>query len=225
MSNRSFRYALAALAACSLAALMTSAAAAAPGHPAVGSHPACQAKAHIATVRTWRTAHGAWRIDRINGTCRQAVSGRITAAPAAARSVARAAIPAGARAQAEQFLRAQPASRRDWSCDLLVGRTKSSSYPGYIQGYAQVLSCEGTPYPTECKATAEMEYASPYGWSNDGEGPGEYGCPGHASVITKTCERSSSQTYRALGIFVVIDETGTFTPHEYSSNMTVDRLC
>ena len=224
MSHRLIRPALTAFAACSLLAFMTPAAAAAPGHPAVGSHPACQATAHIAAAHTWRTANGTWRIERISDTC-QAVSAGVTPAPAPARSAASVVIPAGARAQAKQFIDAQASAATAWWCDLLVGRTKSAAYPGYIQGYAQVVDCGGTPYPSECAATAEMEYASPYGWSNDGEGGTHYGCPGAASVITKTCTKSSSQTYRTLGIFVIIVAGATDTSHAYSNNMTVLRLC
>lgn len=120
----------------------------------------------------------------------------------------------------------QSATTTAWYCDLLVGISKSSSYPGYIQGSAQVVDCVGTPYPSECAATAEMEYASPYGWSNDGEGRTAYGCPGPASVITKSCTAASTkQTHRTRGIYVIIESGVTYTKHDYSGDMSVYRYC
>lgn len=206
-----------------------STAATASAYPAASALPgvSCSTAIHITTIRSWHTAapataaqaayapgiwQGTWREDRISGkNCQQASA---MSAPSASASLAPQATVGGS----------------SWACDLALGIAKSSSYPGYIQGYAYVQSCAGSPYPSECAATAEIQY-SPSGdsgtWSNDGDGETKYGCPSSvASVKTKTCyAASSTYYYRTHGIFVIIDDGVTHDYTDNTSKLGVSRIC
>jgi hypothetical protein len=114
-----------------------------------------------------------------------------------------------------------------FECNVVTEVSKSKAYPGYMQAYAHVKSCEGDPYPSECAATAELEIDLPkQGWVNDGEGPTEYGCPGKGSLRTNKCARTGVvYSYRTRGIYVIIWDGQTFDEAKYSPIERAVRIC
>lgn len=122
------------------------------------------------------------------------------------------------------------ANARDFfDCKLTTGIAKSKKYPGFIVGTAHFKSCVGSPYPSECSATADMEIDIPkHGWLNDGDGRTVHGCPPAAptSSIKKKCKHTSAVfNYRTVGIYVVIWEGRTFDTSGVSPTLGVVRIC
>lgn len=107
---------------------------------------------------------------------------------------------------------------------------KSAAYPGYIEGRAWVVRCAPEPAET-CSQTADMQVYDRYAhrWDNDGDGKPNHGCAGatDAGIIRKNCHQTSEAfSYRAYGIFVVVDALGDVLDWGGpSGQMTVIRVC
>jgi hypothetical protein len=116
------------------------------------------------------------------------------------------------------------------TCAGVVDIRKSSSYPGYIKGLAWVEGC--APYPgVTCSQTADIQVKNPYTgvWNSDGDGPTTHGCAGRvdASIRKNNCYATNHvESYRTMGIFVVIDSHGDrLVWHGPSGTLNVTRIC